>query len=157
MNHYTLKAPLLSLPTIERILKLIPEAHYDDLTDPDRFTLREALAHLADWEQIFFERIQGAIREDHYVVVPLDENVRSVTEKYAEQPVGISMALFRARREATMAYVRGLTPEQSEKPLTHPELGPMRVSDLVDLLALHDLYHIEHLTQYLESKTAGTW
>ena len=157
MNPYMLKAPPLTADALERIATAVPAHRHDERTDPDRFTLREAIAHMADWEPIFLERIQNAVEHDDYQIVPYDESELAEKNGYAHQDVMQSIAKFRADRQRTLAYVRGLTREQLDRPVVHPELGSMRVSDIVNQLSGHDLYHLEHLTQYLLGKTAGTW
>lgn len=157
MNPYMLKSLPLAAASLERIVALVPQSRYDEKTDPDRFSLREAIAHLADWEPFFFERIQQAAEVDGYEIVPYDESQIAIENHYETQNVQEALQRFREQRMKTVAYCRTLTEEQLDRKVLHPEVGIMRVSDIINQMSGHDLYHIEHLTQYLLDKTAGTW
>ncbi|MBL8087417.1 MAG: DinB family protein [Chthonomonas sp.] len=157
MHPYVLVAPSLTAGTLERLLHTIPEARFHERPDPNRFTIIEEIAHLADWEPIFLERIKGAAEQDGYVVTPYDESERAVTQRYADQPIWQSLEKFRVQREANLAYCRSLTETQLQREVPHPNFGPMRTIDLIGFMGLHDAYHIEHLTHFMGEKLAGTW
>ena len=157
MNPYLYSGPKSTLATIERLMKLIPAARWDERLHPNRFTPREVVAHLADWEPIFLERILGAVEVEGYVVTPLDEDERARTHRYHEKDVPGSLQRFRAARERTLEVVQGLSDDQLARRLTHPERGEMWALDLVQMLAGHDAYHIEQLSEYLEEAAVGTW
>ena len=48
-------------------------AVYDRRPDPDRFTLREMVAHLADWEAVFLDRLSKTRDEENATLQGLDE------------------------------------------------------------------------------------
>ena len=58
---YLYKGLKLSPPAVERIIARIPQHAYDTKTDPERFTLREAISHLADWEPINLYRLRQGV------------------------------------------------------------------------------------------------
>ena len=145
------------MTTLLRLMKLIPAARWDEALAPDRFTPREVIAHMADWEPIFQERIVGALNTPNFVIQPHDETERAATFQYARQDVPGSMAKFKAAREKTLEIVGTLTEEQLRIPVTHPELGSMQLVDLVHMLSGHDDYHLDQLSEYLEETAVGTW
>lgn len=51
---------LASAPDVlEKMLETITSPHvYDKRPDPERFTLREVVAHLADWDKVFLGRMK---------------------------------------------------------------------------------------------------
>lgn len=157
MNPYIFKALPLTPVTLERIVASIPQSRHDDATDPDRFTLREAIAHLADWEPILLDRVSRTAEQDGYEIVPYDESEMAIKNNYAGQDVQESLRQFRDCRAKTVEYCKTLTEEQMARKALHPEIGILSVADILNQIIGHDLYHIEHLTQYLMDKTAGTW
>ena len=42
---------------VERLLRVFPKTRLDDRSETDRFTPREVIAHLADWEQVILDRV----------------------------------------------------------------------------------------------------
>ena len=157
MSPYILNGPRLTLRAIERIVKLIPAARWDEQLHEGRFTPREVVAHLADWEPIWLERLVGAAATPNFVIKPLDESERAVVHKYSEKDVPGSMARLRVAREATLNFVADLTDEQLNLPITHPDHGAWRVADIFTFILVHDGYHIDQLSEYLEESAVGTW
>lgn len=157
MVRYFYLAPEYTVEIVRRLVELIPEPRLNERHDPDRFTPREQIAHLADWEPIFQERIRGGLENDNFVITPYDESQRAISENYAGQDVREALARWSAARAQTMELVKTLSRDQLLRPITHPEHGPMNVMELVCMLSQHDLYHIEDLMHYTGEKTAGTW
>ncbi len=157
MNPYMIKGAKASATTIERLMTLIPATRWDERIHEDRFTPREVVAHMADWEAIFFERILKGTQVVGYVIQPHDESERAAALKYHEQDVPGAMKRFIAARARTLEFAAELTPQQLRIEVTHPELGTLTVSDLVNMLTGHDAYHIDQLTEYLVESAVGTW
>lgn len=157
MHPYLFPALELSPKAFERLVLLIPEKRYDELTDPNRFTLREAIAHLADWEPIFLQRIQAGVGKPGAPVQGMDETQRSIDKKYENWDVKESLRTYAQERAKTLSYLKGLTPEQWETTVHHNEKGLMTAYDQANMLIGHDIYHFEHASQFLGEKVAGTW
>ena len=136
---------------------MVPEKRYDELTDPNRFTLREAMAHLADWEPIFLQRIQAGVDNPGAEVNGMDETQRALDKNYESWDVKESLRIFREAREVTVRYLKALSPEQWQSTVHHNEKGDMTAYDQANMLLGHDIYHFEHACQFLGEKTAGTW
>lgn len=63
-----------------------------------------------------------------------------------------ALASFRAKREETLKFLSGLTPEQWERGGLHPTRGRMTVKDFVALMAWHDDNHLDELKRALDGK-----
>ncbi len=145
-------------PTIlERLVALIPPSRYDESLGEDRFTVREVIAHLADWEPIFRSRIEQAIQEPGTWIRTFDEGQRSIDLNYAATDIHVSLATLKRERAETSKLIRALPKEEFAKTLEHPEQGTISLDDIANMQMGHDLYHIEQLTEYLAEKVAGTW
>lgn len=136
---------------IRRIVEQIPSAQYDSHADPERFTLREAVAHLADAQGISTERIRQTLESPGSTIVPYDEVVRAEEQGYIHSFVMEQLELFDRRRSAVLELLGGLAPDDWGKSAVHTERGVMTVYDQANLLLAHDTYHIEHLTQFLSN------
>lgn len=137
-------------PTIvRRLVMAIGFENGDAQPDPARFTLRDAIAHLADWEAIDLGRIRQAIEQPGSPLQPYDEDERAIDQNYAATNVSEQLELFESRRKETIAYLRSLADDQWEAVAHHAEKGFLTVYDQANLVLGHDTFHIEHLTQFL--------
>ena len=157
MHPYLFPGLELSPKAFEHIIAHIPEKRYDEKTDPNRFTLREAIAHLADWEPIFRERIQAGVDKPGALIQGMDESQRAIDKQYESWDVKESLRIFTEARAETLRYLKTLTAKQWETTVTHNEKGLMTAYDQANMLLGHDIYHFEHASQFLGAKTAGTW
>ena len=157
MNAYLFPGLEFGPRIVARLVEQIPAARYDERTNPDRFTLREAVAHLADWEPILRDRIARAVAEPESAVQGIDESIRAEEQGYSKWDVGEQLKVFADERQKTIAYLKTLNPEDWNKALVHNEKGRQTVSDQANQLLGHDLYHIDHLMEFNHEKVAGTW
>lgn len=147
----------LAYPTLEKVIQRIPESRLDERQDPERFTPREVVAHLADWEPILLERLEGAVQSEHFVITPHDEDERAVAGKYSEQDVMASLSRYKELNDRYVEFAKGLTDEQLNRPVIHPELGTLRAADLITFQTGHVMYHVHQLLSYTGEKTTSTW
>ena len=150
MNPY-LKKPIEFGPVVvERLISAISPSQYDVALAPDRFTIRELIAHLADWEPILRSRIELIRDHPGSTIVMYDEDQRAVDNDYSSQSIEEALSTWKEERHQTADVIRALDDADLLKPYKHPERSQETLSDLVHFLIGHDLYHIEQLTEYLD-------
>jgi hypothetical protein len=149
MNAYLLPSLEFGPLVVRRLLDRLPAGRLDEALHPDRFTAREVVAHLADWEPIMRDRIRIALDQPGAEIPAYDEGQMALDHRYAEQDPAAQAEVFIRERAETAAFLRGLAAEDWGKHAFHPERGRQSVEDLANLLLGHDLYHIEQLTEYL--------
>lgn len=124
---------------------MIPADRLDIPTHPDRFTPRQVMAHLADWEPISRGRMKTAIATPGATVPDLDEGAIAIEKKYSEwDPIETSEEFIR-RRDETIRFLQGLSDDEWTKIAVHSRRGAMTVYDYANLELGHDLYHIAQL------------
>ncbi len=143
MNPYLLKSIEFGPIVLRKVVASIPESRWDE-AQPDRFTLREAVAHLADFEPIFRARMEWVLSEPGVTITPYDEEQLAIDHDYAAQDLQANLDKFAHERSLTATFLRGLTIEEFATPYVHPQLGPLVLEDQANMLLGHDLYHIEH-------------
>ncbi|MGI4788986.1 MAG: DinB family protein [Janthinobacterium lividum] len=116
-------------------------ADYDKRPDPDRFTLREMVAHLADWDDVFLGRLIQTRDEEMPILQGLDEGQIALANNYAAADPKECLARYEANRRRLVSVLRGLTPEQWERVGNHTELGPITMATQAVLVGAHDGYH----------------
>ena len=128
----------------------LTEAEADFRPDPARFTLREVVAHLADWDPVFSERLTRMQREDHPTLPGYDEGTWAVEHHYAASDWREQLGLYAERRRALTAQVRTFAPEDWARTGDRPEIGVLSIQDLTMLIPLHDLYHLKQAQEWRE-------
>jgi hypothetical protein len=111
----------------------------------DRFTPREVIAHLADWEPIMLGRMQTALASPGASIEAFDEAQMAVDNVYLNLDPREQLHLFVQRRADTARWLRALPPDVWSQAVLHPERGLQTIEDQANLLLGHDLYHIEQL------------
>lgn len=142
---------------VQRLVRDIPQSKWDEKTGPGRFTLREAVSHLADWEPIWLERFKKGLESPGARIIAYDEGQFAIDRDYASRNPNKEADRFVQGRKVVAELLREMTPEQFKITIDHPERGIISLEDLANMLLGHDMYHIEHLTQYIVQKTAATW
>lgn len=148
-NPYLLVGLSKTPPALRRLFAHIPPEKFDAILDPERFTLRESICHLADWEAIFLERMAGTVSQPGFVITLYDEEEFVVTHNYAEQKISDALDRFDRARQDTLTFLKGIQPEDWSKTAEHPVRGPITVFDQAIMVLGHDLYHIEQFTEGL--------
>jgi len=145
-----------ALETAPAVLNKLLESSADDnaLWDfrpyADRFTLKEALAHVADWDDIWIERISTIRDEDHPVLPDKDEGAIAIERDYAQSSPQGSLARLKASRPRLVDLVQSLDPEAWDRPAYKENLGEVILSDIVTLVTMHDSYHVRQVLEYQE-------
>jgi len=138
---------------VQRIVDAIPSSEYDRQVDPERFSLRDSVAHLADWDTINLERVRRGATEPGCTVPGLDEGQRALDSGYANTDPREQARLFVQRRAELLRFVDGLTEEDLAKVYYHSERGRQTVYESLVTILGHDTYHVEHLARYLAPRS----
>ncbi len=138
-------------------MREIHPSKIDVPTHDDRFTPREVVAHLADWEPILLERMKQTKSQPGSTIIPYDEAAMAIERNYAGKDWQTEADRYIALREETKKWLQTLSTEDWSLSANHPERGTMTLYDQANLLLGHDLYHIQQLAEVLEREVVGTW
>ena len=134
---------------VRRIIDNLPATCYDAKPDEKRFSLREAVAHLADWESIHLARIQAAIENPGSSMRDIDEGQKALDGDYAHRSPHAEATRFITERPTLIAYLAGLNPKDWHQTFVHSVKGEMSVLEYAATILGHDVYHLDHLLEYL--------
>ena len=132
-------------------------ADFDVRPHADRFSMREVIAHLADWEPIMLTRIKAGVESPGATINAYDEGQMAIDHNYAASDPVQKLREWKADRAMSIEYIQGLSEEDFLKPVVHPERGPMLVGDIAHMLVSHDIYHLEQLAEMTNDKVVDTW
>ena len=116
---------------------------------PGKWNTREIVAHLADCELVFGFRLRQTLAEQHPVIQPFDQD--RWAPRSAGFDFGSALRLFTAARHWNLLLVRNTSPDERQRPTTHPERGAMTLWTIVETMAGHDRNHLLQIEQMAES------
>lgn len=152
VRRYAITAMEGAPVVLDRLLDGITDAEADQRPDPERFTIREVIAHLADWEPIWTERLKAIAEQDGPFLPGYDEGQFAIDGDYAHSVLSEQAAKFRAGRGAMVRYAASVPPEAWGRRGRHGEIGPMTFADLVTLVLAHDGYHIRQIVEFRQAR-----
>lgn len=148
LRSYLLGALEASPELFTHLLHDLRDEEADFRPDPTRFTLREVMAHLADWDDIFLGRLQRT-RDEHEPFLPdLDEGRLVLDHNYSTSDVKEQLRLFGERRRQIVDFARQLSPQGWQRFCQHERAGRLSLEALVTLIPLHDAYHLRQVVQW---------
>ncbi|HRF58678.1 MAG TPA: DinB family protein [Fimbriimonadaceae bacterium] len=157
MDPTFLEALLKTPDILERMVALIPASRWDERPDPERFSAREVLAHIADYEPIYLSRMQTAFETNGGAVIAFDPDELAASHRYHESDPAEMLKRIREDRAIMVGWLQGLDADDFKKSYVHPLYGTVSIREAAEDLAAHDLYHLEQLSHVLGEKMAGTW
>ena len=135
------------------LLEGMTEEEADRRPDASRFTLREVIAHLADFEGIFGGRIERMLREDRPEMSNVDEGQLAVDHDYPHTDWKQNLESFTRQRSILVARLKELPEADWDREGVRPEIGVMTVGMMASLIAHHDAYHLRQAIEWRRKKT----
>jgi hypothetical protein len=135
--------------TLEALVNDVPEPVLGSRPSPNKWSIREIVAHLADDELVGAYRIRLILAAPGTPVQAFDQDAWAETGRYAETDIAQSLSLFRLLREANLSLLRALHPGEWDRFGVHAERGRESVRDIVAYYAGHDLNHFAQIERIL--------
>jgi hypothetical protein len=118
--------------------------------EPDGWTAREVLAHLADFELIAAVRVRTVLSVDRPALASYGQE--EFTDRFAAlETAEDALERFTVNRRATLRVLDALGPADLERVGVHPQRGEEPLGRTLEMLARHDRAHLEQLV-----RAAGT-
>jgi uncharacterized damage-inducible protein DinB len=126
-----------------RVLEALTPEEIEAQPAPGKWSVREVVAHLADCEIAWSWRLRQALAEEHPAIQPFDQEAWS--RVYAAYSLAQARACVEALRAWNVAFVGALSDADKQRPVTHPERGEETLGSILQIMAGHDLHHLERL------------
>jgi hypothetical protein len=117
---------------------------------PDKWSVAEILAHLADGELVIAWRIRQILTNNAIPIQAYDQDLWAKTFDYAHRDPRQSLSNFRTLREANLALLKSVPRKLWENYGVHQERGNESVSHVVRMVAGHDLNHLQQVERILK-------
>jgi DinB superfamily len=144
-----LKIQASTAKKIERLLKGAPAAKLRKRPAADKWSVADVITHLADNEVICGTRLRMILGAPGSAIPAYDQNSWATSLHYEKRDARQSLEQFRAVRDANLALLKTLTPEQWKHHGVHPERGVETIEHIVTLVAGHDVNHLKQIERTL--------
>jgi hypothetical protein len=137
---------------LERLLKGVPASKLRKRPAPEKWSVAEILAHLADSEIVRGWRMRQILGAPGTAIQAFDQNVWAISGHYEKRDPRKSLELFRVVREANLALLKSLRPEQWKHHGVHAERGEESIEHILQMNAGHDINHTKQVERILATK-----
>jgi len=134
---------------LERLLKGVSASKLRKRPAPGKWSIAEIVGHIADTELVGSFRIRFILGNPGGPIPGFDQDVWVIALHYDKRDVRKAFQQYRALREANLALLKTLTPEQWKHSGMHSERGPESVETIVRMFAGHDINHIQQVERIL--------
>lgn len=133
-------------------------AELDYRPAPEKWSVRQIVAHVADGELVAGDRVRRIIAEDNPTLIAYDQDAWARNLNYARRKTSESVESFRRLRAENYELLRDLPGEAYERTGNHSERGRITLRELVELMAQHAEKHARQIQdvrgKYKQSKAA---
>ncbi|MGD0571097.1 MAG: DinB family protein [Candidatus Sulfotelmatobacter sp.] len=137
---------------LERLIKGVPTSKLRKRPAPDKWSVSEILAHLADAEVAIGFRLRLILGAPGTPVAAFDQDAWVVSLHYEKRDPRKSIEHFRVAREANLTMLKSLAPEQWQHYGIHSERGQESIEHVVRMAAGHDINHLQQIEKILAPK-----
>ncbi len=122
---------------------------------PDKWSVTEILAHLADVELVQGFRMRLILGSDGVAIQGFDQDAWAEYSDYAKHDPALSLQAYLVTRERTLRLLKSLTPEMWKRHGIHSERGKETVLRVAEMLTGHDINHMRQIKAILKAAQAG--
>ena len=135
---------------VERLIKGVPSAKLRKRPAPEKWSVSEIIAHLADAEIVIGFRVRLILGSPGVPIIAFDQDSWASSGHYDERDPQKSMEQFRVLREGNLTLLKSLEPEQWKHYGVHSERGQESIEQIVRMVAGHDINHLKQIEQILD-------
>src|SRR6266446_10065263 len=137
---------------LARLIKGVPVSRLRKRPAPDKWSVSEILAHLADTEIVGGFRMRLILGAPGTPISAFDQDSWVTSGHYEKRDSRKSVGQFRVSREANLALLKSLTAEQWKHYGIHSERGQETIEHIVRMFAGHDINHLQQIESILPRK-----
>ena len=137
---------------LAKLLKGVSPAKARKRPAPDKWSIAEIVAHIADAEMVGGYRMRAILGHPGTQIIGFDQDAWVTALHYDKRDLKKSLAQYCALREANLALLKTLTPEQWKHSGMHNERGEESVETIARMFAGHDLNHFGQIERIVAKK-----
>lgn len=137
---------------LTRLIRSVSAAKLRKRPAPDKWSVSEIIAHLADGEIVGAFRMRSIIGSPGIPIAAYDQDKWVTSGHYDKRAPRKSVEQFRVLREGNLALLKSLKPEQWKYYGVHSERGQESIEQIVRIFAGHDINHLLQIERILARK-----
>jgi hypothetical protein len=137
---------------LERLIKGVSIAKLRKRPAPNKWSVSEIVAHLADGEIVGSYRLRLILGSPGAAVVAYDQDQWVISGHYENRDPRKSVEQFRVLREWNLALLKSLKAEQWKHYGMHSERGRESIDQIVRMFAGHDINHLQQMEKILSRR-----
>jgi len=137
---------------LAKLLKGVSSAMARKRPAPEKWSIAEIVAHISDTELVSGYRIRAILGQPGTPIIGFDQDAWVTALHYGKRDLRKSYEQYRALREANLALLKRLTPQQWKQEGMHSERGAESVETIVRMMAGHDLNHFAQIERISAAK-----
>jgi uncharacterized damage-inducible protein DinB len=114
---------------------------------PGKWSIRDVVCHIADFEPVYADRMKRALVEDVPTVFGGDPDAFAAGLAYAARDVENELALIETVRKQMADILGTLPPEAFSRCVKHSVDGPITVQTLLERITRHIPHHIRFIEE----------
>lgn len=122
---------------------------------PGKWSVLEVVAHLADFEIVFADRLTRVLAEDRPALPTGDENLYAVRLAYGSRNLMLELDLIESLRRHTAAILATAGAADFERCGIHSADGPLTLAELLRRIANHLPHHVRFIHEKRPALLAG--
>jgi hypothetical protein len=147
-----MKVQAATAKKLERLISGVPAGKLRKRPTPEKWSVSEIVAHLADTEIVVGWRMRLILGAPGTPITAFDQDSWVTAGHYEKRDPRKCLEQFRVLREANLALLKSLAPEQWKHYGMHAERGQESIEHLVKMMAGHDVNHIQQIERILAPK-----
>ncbi len=137
---------------LERLIEGVPTSELRRRPAADKWSVGEIVAHLGDAEIVTGFRMRLILGAPGAPIAGYDQDSWVTSGHYEKRDPRKSVEQFRVLREANLALLESLTPEQWKQYGMHSERGQETIELMVRMAAGHDINHLQQIERILPAQ-----
>lgn len=137
------------------LLKTAVEGMREDELDltpvPDKWSIRQVVCHIADFEPVYADRMKRVLVEDNPTMFGGDPDRFAAGLHYEKRSVHEELELISVVRRQMAVILRSTDVEDFQRTGVHSEAGPLTLETLLERITRH----IPHHVTFIEAKIAA--
>jgi hypothetical protein len=135
---------------IARLIQGVSKKKLAKRPAPEKWSVTEILAHLADTELVQGFRLRLILGASGVPIQGFDQDEWARYSDYAKHDPALSLEAFRVTRERTVRLLKSLPRDAWERYGMHSERGKETVTRVTEMMAGHDINHLKAIRGILK-------
>jgi hypothetical protein len=156
MNHAQLIDDYLAGPAVLRsAIAGMTAAEIDAAPVPGKWSTRQVICHVADFEPVYADRMKRVIAEDEPTLLRGDHDLFAARLAYGQRDIAEELQLIEATRRHVARILRTLKPQDFQRRGRHSTDGPITLETLLQQIAAHIPHHVKFIEEKKSASRSG--